>query len=251
LRSCRAFEIATRSLSLMSKPEFTAAFEGKFPTDASLSLLKWLALLAMVVDHVNTYLFKAEYEWMFAIGRLSMPLFVYVLGCNLARLDLSLQRKTVYARTSRRLFICAAAATIPYVALNELAAGWWPLNFMFSLLAATFTIWTLDTGRKWSGVAAAVLVAWLGAVTDYWWPAIIACVVVWSFYRNPTPFKIVMFVACVVMFYLSNKNFWALSALPLILVSRKWSYSLPRAKLFFYAFYPLHFYALWLLKALG
>ncbi len=33
----------------------------------------------------NKYLFDGSHPWMYALGRISMPLFAFVLGYNLAR----------------------------------------------------------------------------------------------------------------------------------------------------------------------
>lgn len=235
---------------LRSRSRTLVISNGKPPTDACLSLLKWLALGTMVIDHINTYLLSGLHEWMSVIGRVSMPLFVYVLGCNLARHKMREQRRSVYARTAKRLLICASIATVPYVALNDLAAGWWPLNFVFSLLAGTLTIAAFDSTSKWRLVIVLIVVAWFGAVTDYWWPPIIACLAVWSYYRDGKGFKLLIFAACLMMIYATNRNWWALCAIPMIILAQKWRYTLPRAQLFFYLFYPLHFYVFWGLKLL-
>jgi len=54
--------------------------------DGTAEALKWLALVLMVLDHVNKYLYNDALLWVFPIARLSFPLFGFVLAYNLARL---------------------------------------------------------------------------------------------------------------------------------------------------------------------
>lgn len=49
-----------------------------------LSAAKWLAVILIIVDHWNKYLSDKAVPWMYAVGRISMPLFAFVLGYNLA-----------------------------------------------------------------------------------------------------------------------------------------------------------------------
>ena len=54
-------------------------------SSGTLEALKWLALLLMTLDHVNKHLLHASVPELFAAGRLTLPLFGFVLGYNLAR----------------------------------------------------------------------------------------------------------------------------------------------------------------------
>lgn len=59
-----------------------------WPLDFSpgaLESLKWLALGLMVIDHLNAYLWAWRYPPLYALGRLTFPLFAFVLAYNLAR----------------------------------------------------------------------------------------------------------------------------------------------------------------------
>lgn len=49
-----------------------------------LELLKWAALLAMLVDHVDLAVFNREQEWMYQIGRFAFPVFAISFGIGLA-----------------------------------------------------------------------------------------------------------------------------------------------------------------------
>ena len=49
--------------------------------------MKWLALVLMTGDYVNKYLFNGTLPRLFNAGRVTLPLFVFVLAYNLARPD--------------------------------------------------------------------------------------------------------------------------------------------------------------------
>ena len=55
-------------------------------TSSALSVLKWLALALMVVDHVEAFWFQRSFDSQ--LGRLVFPIFACVLGYNLARVQL-------------------------------------------------------------------------------------------------------------------------------------------------------------------
>ena len=51
---------------------------------AHLELVKWLAFVAMVVDHVDLFLFNRTVPWMFEVGRFAAPAFAICFGIGLA-----------------------------------------------------------------------------------------------------------------------------------------------------------------------
>jgi len=96
--------------------------------NGTVEALKWLALILMTSDHVNKYLFNGTVPWLFNAGRVTLPLFVFVLAYNLARPD-TLERG-VYPRTMQRLTLFGVLATPAFIALGGLMAGWWPLSII-------------------------------------------------------------------------------------------------------------------------
>lgn len=212
-------------------------------SEASLSAVKWLALILMVVDHINKYAYEGSVDWMYAVGRLSMPLFGFVLGYNLSRPGLL--ASDGYKRIALRLILCGAVATVPFVVLNKLVDGWWPLNMMFSFLVATLVAWLLDKGNAKSIVFACLFLIWGGVLVEFWWPGVVLVLCVWSYRRTPSLICVVGFVACLGLFYVVNSDFSALMVLPLLAVLRWWQISLPRSQIFFYAFYPGHLFLFW------
>ena len=60
-----------------------------FVSDGTIEAMKWLALLSMTGDHVNKCLFNGTLPFLFEIGRLPMPLLIFVLPYNLAQWERS------------------------------------------------------------------------------------------------------------------------------------------------------------------
>lgn len=50
-----------------------------------LELVKWLALAAMLVDHVDMILLHRSQPWMYEVGRFALPAFAVCFGIGLAR----------------------------------------------------------------------------------------------------------------------------------------------------------------------
>ena len=213
-------------------------------SEAALSGAKWLALALMIVDHSNKYLLHESQHWMYAAGRISMPLFAFVLGYNLARPGML--ARGGYRRVALRLAFFGVLATAPFIALNKLPAGWWPLNMMFTLLVAVVTAWLLDMGRFWSSMLAWPFLLWGGGLGEYWWPAVGLCLCVWAYQRQPSKSLVVGFATCLALLYFVNRNHWALAAVPLIALLHRWKVVLPRAQWVFYGIYPAHLTLFWL-----
>src|SRR5437879_12301147 len=114
----------------MSSQAGTPALEALLPQAAALSALKWLALVAMTLDHLNTYLLGSRPD-LYAIGRLAFPLFACVFGFKIGRPApgkvVALQRRTVLM-----LLIAACAAQLPYSYLH--GVGDWQLDVMVLFL---------------------------------------------------------------------------------------------------------------------
>ncbi|MDR2031377.1 MAG: conjugal transfer protein TraX [Azoarcus sp.] len=214
--------------------------------DGTLEALKWFALVLMTGDHVNKYLFHATLPVLFEAGRLALPIFVFVLAYNLARPG-TLERG-VYGRTLTRLAMFGALASVPFVALGGLYAGWWPLNVMFTLLLVVLTGYLVERGGKLRLAAAGAVFVLGGCLVEYWWSAIAFGLAVWSYTKRPTwTAAVIALLACATLWFV-NGNLWALAALPLILVASRVDLPMPRLRWAFYAYYPLHLAALCLIR---
>ena len=212
-------------------------------SDASLTAAKWLALVPMLVDHTNKYVFESSQTWMFAMGRVSMPLFAFVIGYNLAWPGML--ENGGYRRLAIRLACFGLVASVPFVAVNKLPDGWWPLNMMFTLLVGVIAAWLFDMKKARATIVGILVLAWGGGLVEYWWPAIGIMLCVWAYRREPSKGAVIGFVFSLLLLYFVNGNFWALAVVPVLVLLQRWPVALPRARWVFYVIYPLHFAAVW------
>jgi len=99
--------------------------------DASLDSLKLLAMVLMVVDHINLVCFEDAVSWMFYLGRGSFPLFAFVMACHLYRdtpLVKYVPRLVVFALVSQPVFVVAFQENTLNIlftlALGAVVASW-------------------------------------------------------------------------------------------------------------------------------
>jgi hypothetical protein len=115
--------------------------------EGSLEAIKWTALVLMMVDHINKFLYAETLPVVFEEGRLVMPMFGFVLAYNLARP--AALAKGIHGRMMYRLLLAGLAATPICIVLNGwLVAGsaWWPLNILFTLLLVVALTYLIDRG---------------------------------------------------------------------------------------------------------
>ncbi len=215
-------------------------------SDGSLEALKWIALLLMTGDHVNKYLFNATLPVLFEAGRIALPLFIFVLAYNLARPGV--MARGAYDRTMKRLALFGAVASAPFIALGGLASGWWPLNVLFTLLVIAGTLLLVEKGRASTWTVAGLLFVIGGSSVEYWWPAVALGLAVWWHCKRPSWWSAGAAVLACVALWPVNGNLWSLAAVPLVLVASRVEFHMPRLRWAFYAYYPLHLAALWLIR---
>jgi hypothetical protein len=213
-------------------------------SDGTVEALKWLGLILMTGDHVNKYLFNGTLPVLFEAGRLSLPLFVFVLAYNLSRphaLEFG-----VYRRAMIRLVVFGGLATPAFIALGGTRfGGFWPLNIMCTLLAITTSACLIEKGRIF---AASMVFLVGGGLGEFLWPAIAFGLTVRSYCKKPSlAAAAVALIACATL-WLINHNMWALASLPVMLMATRLDLRVPRLRLFFYAYYPLHLTLLLLIR---
>ncbi len=89
--------------------------------DAALDLLKWLALLGMLLDHLRHVWQQAI--WVFVPGRTAFPFFCLIVAANLARRRRQPQRRSAQMRYLGWLLLFALFSEWPYRLLVEYPAS--------------------------------------------------------------------------------------------------------------------------------
>ncbi|HDC4774831.1 TPA: conjugal transfer protein TraX, partial [Enterobacter cloacae] len=120
---------------------------------AALDMVKLLALLAMLIDHINTVFMTPAQPVMYALGRMAFPLFTLIWAMNVRRAPERLQvranRQWIWAIITQPVFSLVFAGHQP----------WWALNILFVFAGVTQLLaLQYRFGRKGS-LAGALLLA--------------------------------------------------------------------------------------------
>ena len=209
--------------------------------DGSLEAIKWAALVLMVFDHVNKYLYAEKLPVIFQLGRVVMPMFGFVLAYNLARPD-ALARG-VHGRMMYRLTLMGLAASPMCIILNGMfvtASAWWPLNILFMLLLVVSLTYLIDRGGAKCYALATALFILGGAFVEYLWMGVLCCLGAWAFCRDASPRRLMLWFLGTLSLTVVNGNAWGLAAIPIVLMAGRAALRLPRQTWVFYAFYPAH-----------
>ncbi len=201
----------------------------------------------MTVDHVGAILYP-EFTVLRVIGRLSFPLFAYLLM-------LGMENTRNVRKYSVRLFIFALISQVPFfLALDQ--GPFESLNIFFTLFSGLLFIHFF---KKASAFAIVPLVAAFILPFDYsvYGIAIIGCMYI---LQENTKFGVVSLVLLNALFLVPlNIQFLSLAAIPFILLHKNGSLTTTREsteeytitlwrKYFFYVYYPLHLALFYIIK---
>lgn len=210
--------------------------------DGALEALKWIALLLMTADHINKYIFNGTNNFIFNAGRTAMPIFVTVFAYNLARPGSF--ESGAYTRIMQRLILFGLLAMPAIFFMAGIAASWRPLNILFTLFGIAVTVYLMAQRNTFCYITGTVVFFVVGTNVEFWWPALTLGLAVWWYCTRPSfmPLLLALMALCALWFI--NGNMWALAALPIILAVKLLRLSMPRQRWLFYAYYPLHLWAL-------
>lgn len=215
--------------------------------DSGRELLKWIAIITMTADHVGAILYP-EFTVLRFIGRLSFPLFAYLLM-------LGMETTRNIHNYFIRLFIFAFISQVPFF----LALDYGPfdsLNIFFTLSAGLLFIHLF---KKTSVFVVVPLLASLVLPFDYgiYGIAVIGCMYI---LKENTKFGVASLVLLNTLFLVPwNTQFLSIAAIPLVLLHKNGSltttketaeqYTIPVwRKYFFYIYYPLHLTLIYIIK---
>lgn len=239
----------------------------------STSMLKIIACLLMLIDHMGAALFP-EAIIMRMIGRLSFPIFAYLIAVGYSKTN-------SFSKYLYRLFIFAAVSQIPFsLAFSEqisihsfsdfvrffIGTPSPHLNIFFTLAIGLISIRVLDKGESIIGKMVAILALGITAQvfsTDY---GIYGVAMILAFYifRDSKIKTVISQTVVFILFYASQilfaissypgisiKLIWFNQALSLLALVFIFSYNGEKGrnlKYLFYAFYPVHLLVIGLIK---
>lgn len=208
--------------------------------------IKWLATLLMLVDHIG---FLLEAEPMRIIGRLSFPLFTWVLAQNWKRREPSSSAKTLITR----LLLFGIIAQLPYmIFFNKLNLN---ILISFALVVVTFSqIRKAQTNKKIVIMILGLLAAQLWGV-DYGWYAVACPLLMLNLKGKGNRIWWISWILINTIYAATSGYFLQVFAIltPLILAYHNPAKDKkPTAieKKFFYYFYPLHLAGLAALRSI-
>ena len=216
-------------------------------------MVKIIACITMVLDHVKYAIPETEGFLTVYLGRLSFPLFAFLLVEGYIHTS---NLKKYY----KRLFIFALISQIPFMLFRTLLNDWMLLNIMFTLLFGLIAITILDKEkRKWISIPAALLIVIIGELirVDYGWFGITTVILLYLLKNNKKilPYA---FGALVVLYYYTMVNCRILETRYLFLTIFTWLSILiiamyngkegKKNKYFFYWFYPIHMLLIYLIS---
>ena len=215
--------------------------------DFGRELLKWIAIITMTVDHVGAILYP-EFTVLRLIGRLSFPLFAYLL-------ILGMENTRNIRNYFVRLFIFALISQVPFF----LALDYGPLDLLNIFFTLSFGLLFIHFFKKSSVFALVPLFASFVLPFDYsiYGIAVIGCMYI---LKENTKFGVFSLVLLNTLFLVPwNIQFLSVAAIPLILLHKNGSLNMTREttekvtiplwrKYFFYIYYPLHITLLYLIQ---
>ncbi|MCB2299019.1 TraX family protein [Clostridium tagluense] len=241
----------------------------------STSMLKIIAILLMLIDHMGAALFP-ETTIMRMIGRLSFPIFAYLIAVGYSKTNSFpkyLRRLLIFAVVSQIPFSLAFTEQVRIYSLSDFfrffVGGPNPhLNIFFTLAIGLLAIRVWDKGELRFGRIMAVLALGITAIafhTDYGIYGVAMMLAFYIFRDNKIKTVIsqtsvyILFDALQPLVYVlkspgvSIELAWfnqALSLLSLIFIFMYNGKKGKDLKYFFYAFYPVHLLVIGLIKIL-
>lgn len=244
--------------------EQTAAFP-RTGGNENTNLLKWIALLFMILDHTGAVFFS-RIPLFRLMGRIAFPLYAWCLAVG-----------SEYTRDmgkyALRLFL-GGLVSQPFF-MMALKARWDDLNIFFTLLLGVLGIYGIREKRMGSHIWAPVLsvCAAFFVQVDYGWKGVLFILLLYAARKNKGAIAAVMTAFCLfwgatstvnTLFFvpsslsrlypqfasflniINKMQFFAIFALPFILIPLPGRLPLP--KWLSYAFYPGHLLILYLIR---
>jgi hypothetical protein len=207
--------------------------------NAKLELIKWVAFVLMLGDHINAAWFGRDLPLLSEVARIVFPLFAFVMAYRLGRDDAV--ESGAAQRVFKRLLLWGLVAQPFHAAAFGYAL---PLNVLLTFAVAVAVISNIQRGR-W--LRAVVVFALLSPFVDYPIAGPALVVAVWACVRQVEQAEVAQAwvagigvgVALLAVCFL-NQSAWALFAVPVgaLLLRARWE--APRLGRAFYVAYPAH-----------
>lgn len=210
----------------------------------SIFVLKLIACITMVIDHIRYAIPFPENIVTSYFGRIAFPLFAFLITEGYSHTK---DLKKYY----KRLFIFGLVSQIPFMLFRTLVGEWKMLNIMFTLILGLSAITIYDKiEKKYLSIPLSFMIICLGELlnVDYGWFGVATVFVIYIFKNKKINLFVSYFILLIVYFYSVNMLilhkvcalyflFYLIPVVFMVFYNGKKGKSM---KYFFYWFYPIH-----------
>lgn len=244
----------TRFWKLLTTPDEIPSEGARLKTNLDTNLLKLIAIISMLIDHVGNVFFHEipAFRW---AGRLAFPIFAYCLTVGLLytrNVKKYLIRLGIFAIISQPLYIMAFH---PYDWREE----WLNMNIFFTLFVSLIAMVGFKERKWWLFIAAFLLMAFINF--DYGANGIVLMLIFYICRNHPAIGALLYVLQYITALWNGQPDdpkslfvgglcigwtVFALFAAPFIFL--RTNSKIKVNKYFFYAFYPAHLLAIWIVR---
>lgn len=227
--------------------------KAKIQANLDTNFLKLIAIICMTFDHVGKVFFPDILIFQI-IGRIAFPIFAYciVVGCLYTKdLKKYIFRLSMFAIISQPFYVLAH-----YPSLSDFIENIGVLNIFFTLIIGVVAVASLKH-KKWIVFAASILI--VSAFNFDYGISGIMLMLAFYIFRNKPVYSIVVGTVFLASPFLYESvhginifgrifDIQGFSALAIIPIHLKTRFKTKINKYFFYAYYPLHLLAIYLVR---
>ncbi len=225
-------------------------------TNLDTNLLKLIAIISMVVDHVG-HVFFPQYPVFRWVGRIAFPIFCYCMTVGMLYthdIKKYLKRLAIFAVISQPFYILAFQ---PHAFVENILL----LNIFFTLLLSLWAVWGFKEKKWWIFILGIILLTMFNC--DYSLTGIILMLIFYLCRNRPVLGAFIYaltYIPALFNGYMEDPlalvigqnaigfEIFSLLAIPLIYL--KTSSNIKISKWFFYAFYPLHLFVIFVVRTM-
>ena len=205
-------------------------------------VLKIIACVAMLIDHIG-YALYPNVAILRMIGRIALPIFAFQVA-------LGFRHTKDKEKYILRMFLFAVISQIPFSLLTSIHTSTFRLNIGITFLLALLLLYSIEDIKPiWAKILCSLVVIALSCFLKYdYYIYGIALVLIFYYTFNNKKVVFPFYYVTTMIYCMYRKSLLQIyslfSLIPIMLYNGKKG---PSFKYFFYAFYPLHMLAIYII----